>query len=461
MKKIFTLLFAAVIAFSFKSAGQTTTTCNLTAYFAFHADSVQSNKIHFTNYSTPFESGDSIRWTFGDGSYSADVNPTHIYQQPGIYNVCIRVQKKNITGASTCVKEFCKKIIVLSDCKLEANFSTRLDSVNHKVFFTNTSTPLNIITNVQWNFGDGTTSDEKNPDHTYAHSGTYNVCLKITSGTTCYKEICKTIEINATEISCTDISKFTSTRSTVNCLEFKFAPVTQNPNWKYVWSFGDGTGSNEMIPAGHVYPRSGDYTVYLTVFRSSACTSTSHVVAETGACFSCSNIWVKYEYTSAASASNTFYFHTSSNYQILSQSWTITKLSVSNATAVTLSQRNPVYVFNEPGDYRVCLHAVTAGQCVKEYCEVIHVKAPNTECTLQLYPNPSHNQVSASIQLTEPQMIHVYIYNSLNILVKQKEQQGYNGNNIVTTNIETLVPGWYTIKVIYGNRVCYAKFQKI
>ena len=438
------------------------TTCNLTAYFAFHADSLQQNKIHFTNYSTPFENSDSIRWTFGDGTSSNDINPTHTYTAAGTYNVCIRVQRKTIAGSAPCVKEFCKEVVIKSECRLEANFSFEKDATNkNKVYFKNSSTPATSITNVMWTFGDGSFSVSLNPDHTYAHTGTYNVCLKITSGTNCYKQICKTIEIKEPEINCNDISKFTFVRSTVNCLEFKFTPVVQNPNWKYVWSFGDGTGSNQMIPAGHVYPRSGNYTVYLTVYRSSDCVSTTHFIAETGACFSCSNIWVKYEYKRLSSISNTIYFHALSNYPILSQSWTITKLSISGATSVTLTQLNPDYTFKESGDYRVCIRAITAGQCVKEYCEVIHVELPNTACTLTAYPNPVYNQVNVSLQLTSPDMIHVYIYNSLNILVKQKEQQGSIGNNIVTTSTEGLVPGWYTIRVVYGNRVCYSRFQKL
>ena len=91
---------------------------------------------------------------------------------------------------------------------------------------------------------------------------------------------------------------------------------------------------------------------------------------------------------------------------------------------------------------------------------MIHISA-NTECSLIAYPNPATNNVNVGVSLTSPEIIHVYIFNSLNILVKQKDQQGNTGTNIVTTNIEGLVPGWYTIKVIYGNRVCYSKFQKI
>lgn len=434
--------------------------CNFEAYFAWHADSIQLSKIHFINFSSHFETGDKIKWTFGDGTYSYDVNPSHVYAAPGTYNVCIRVEKNSTAGATPCVREYCKQVVVVNECRLEAGFTFEADATNkNKIYFKNTSAPLSSIVYVQWSFGDGTSSTSMNPDHTYEKPGTYNVCLKISASSTCYRYICKNVEIREPEINCLDISKFAITRSTVNCLEFKFAPVVQNPNWKYVWSFGDGTGSTDITPS-HVYPRSGNYTVFLTVYRSATCVSTSYKIAETGPCFSCNNIWAKFEYKRETSTSTRIYFHALSNYPITSQTWTITKLTISGSQTITLNQNNPVYVFNEPGDYRVCLRALTYGGCVKEYCEVIHISA-NTDCALTAYPNPTTNQVSVGVTLTSPEVIHVYIFNSLNILVKQKEQQGVTGTNIVTTNIEGLVPGSYTIKVVYGNRVCYAKFQKI
>ena len=435
--------------------------CNLTAYFAWSADSLQINKIHFTNFSSHFEKGDSIRWTFGDGTTSYDVNPTHVYANGGTYTVCIRVKKNGPSGAELCVKEYCKQVVVLNECRLEANFTFEADATNkNKIYFKNGSTPLTSVIYTQWSFGDGTTSSSANPDHTYAKPGIYNVCLKISSSSNCYREKCQTVEIREPEINCFDISKFTFTRSTVNCLEFKFIPAVVNTSWKYAWSFGDGTGSNDISPS-HVYPRSGNYTVFLTVYRSSTCVSTSYKVAETGTCFSCNNIWVKYEYSRVAGTANKIYFHALSNYPILSQTWTITKLSISGASTVTLTQTNPDYTFNEPGDYRVCIRAITYGQCIKEYCDVIHI-APNTDCALTLYPNPSNtNQVAVGVVLTAPDMIHVYIYNSLNILVKQKDQQGSVGNNVVAASLDGLVPGTYTVKVVYGNRMCYTKFHKI
>lgn len=436
--------------------------CTLVANFASYPDSNQANKIHFVNLSTPLASSDSIRWTFGDGSTSLDVSPTHVYANPGTYTVCLRVKKNTtIAGAAPCVKEICKQVVVYSQCTLQAYFGWRLDSSNtNKVYFTNYSTPATAAATVQWTFGDGTSSSGVwSPDHTYAHSGTYNVCLRVTAGINCVREFCKTIIIPE-QISCSDISKFNMSRSTVNCVEFKFEPEHKDSTWQYHWTFGDGTGSNTMSPS-HVYAHSGNYNVCLTVIKSPTCTSTTCKNAETGLCFTCSNVVVTYEDIRDATMPNKIYFHALSNYPILSQSWTFTKISPTPGATVTLTQNNPTYIFPEVGYYRVCLRAVTYGGCVKEYCEVIYIGQIGGQCTLQSYPNPAHTQVSVNVQLTAPEMIHMYIYNSLNILVKQKDQQGSTGNNVITINIESLVPGPYTIRIVYGNHICYSQFQKI
>lgn len=435
--------------------------CNLIAYFSWHPDSIQLNQIRFLNLSVSFEPGDSITWSFGDGAYSHDINPTHIYTYPGTYNVCIRVKKKTELGTTSCVKEFCKQVVVTHACTLEADFSFMADESNkNKIYFKNLSNPLSSVLQVLWTFGDGSSSTSMNPDHLYAHAGTYNVCLKISGGNLCYRQICKTVEIKEGESDCLEMSRFSFTRATGNCMEFKFTPAVQNADWKYVWTFGDGTGSLNITPS-HVYQHQGRYIVFLTVYKSATCASTSYQVIETGACTSCTYTLVKYEYKRESPTSNRIYFYAVSNVPIISQNWTITKLPYGSAAPVILTQNNPVYVFSEPGDYSVCLRTVTYGGCVKEYCEVIHISPLHTYCILPAYPNPAENQVTVNVQLTQPAAIHLYVFNSLNLLVLQKEQEGTSGNNLITLNIETLTPGWYTIKIITGDRACYSRFQKI
>lgn len=71
--------------------------------------------------------------------------------------------------------------------------------------FTSTSTGINNTTVYLWNFGDNTTSNLQNPIHYVAQSGTYNVCLTITTinsaGVTCTDTHCVNIIIPGS-ISC-------------------------------------------------------------------------------------------------------------------------------------------------------------------------------------------------------------------------------------------------------------------
>jgi hypothetical protein len=147
---------------------------------------------------------------------------------------------------------------------------------------------------------------------------------------------------------------------------------------------------------------------------------------------------------------------------ILDQTWTITRLNGTvTLPPVILHQNNPVYLFQDTGLYRVCLRAITLGGCVKEYCNNIHIQQVSSACELQAIPNPASTNVYVNVYLTQPQVIHASIYNNLNVLVMDKTQQGITGNNVVSFNINTLSAGQYTIRLVYGNNVCYARFQKL
>jgi hypothetical protein len=65
-------------------------------------------QVDFTNLSTNTDG--NYLWNFGDFTYSNDENPTHIYDSPGIYNVCLSIPE--------CPDVFCQKIKILFDTKL-------------------------------------------------------------------------------------------------------------------------------------------------------------------------------------------------------------------------------------------------------------------------------------------------------------------------------------------------------
>jgi len=442
--------------------------CILQANFYSYIDTTSGtvNTFHFVNTSTPLNSYDSIRWTFGDGTSSSQVNPTHTYAQPGTYTVCLQVQKRepNGVGLTNCISEICHTVVVAPVCNIQAHFTWHADSLNHNIiYFSNQTISPTAAATATWSFGDGTSSTGWNPVHQYAQPGTYTVCLRVQLSANCVSYTCNTIIIQPSLPNCLQQSNFTFVRAATNSRQFYFTPTYINTSWQYTWTFGDGTGSHNPV-ASHQYAQPGSYTVCLTVYRDSGCASTTCRTVTALYQPNCDSAHVSFTYYADTAIPNRLYFHTVSNYSVISETWTIKKLPAASTTsAVTLNQYNPVYTFQDTGYYQVCLRAVTSGGCVKEYCQSIHITqvVAVPTCNLQPYPNPGTNSISVNVFLTLPQMIDVYVYNTMNVLVQQKHQQGLTGNNIVSLPIASLVPGIYTMKVMHGNDICYAQFVKL
>ena len=444
--------------------------CILVVNFTSQPDPNHPLRIKFTNTSTPINTTDSVKWTFGDGSFVSGLqsdpnvaNPTHNYTIAGTYRVCLVVKKNNNTPA-ICVREKCETIVVTPPCNFDVNYRWQLDSINaKKVYFTNLSTAPSATAIAVWNFGDGSSATSWHAVHEYAQPGRYIVCLRIYLGPTsnCVREKCDTIYIHNAPPACTELSRYHFERFANDNQKYTFTADYINPNLQYTWTFGDGTGSHDPI-AIHRYVQPGVFIACLTVWRGPNCASTTCKEIRVQPQINCDTAHVSYTYQRNLQVPNKIQFFANSSLPILDQTWTITRVGGTVATpTVILHQNNPVYLFQDTGYYRVCMRAVLLGGCVKEYCNYIRIEHVSNACELQAFPNPASTTVNVNVYLTQPEMIHAYVYNSLNILVLDKHQQGFTGNNLVSLNINSLSPGPYTMRLVYGNRVCYARFQKL
>jgi len=446
-----------------------TTPCNLVVNFSSHPDTAHPLRIKFTNLSTPMHPADSVRWTFGDGTSVSGLqgdpnvaNPTHNYTTGGNYTVCLRVKKNINTSPVPCVKEICKTIVVQQPCNFQPAFSWKLDSLNpKKVYFTNLTITPTAAAIATWYFGDGTTATSWNAVHEYAQPGRYYVCLKIQISNTCTRYTCDSVTIPVPLPPCNNQSNFSVLSTSTNSQAFTFVPAFQSNGAQYTWTFGDGTGSHDMI-ATHHYTQPGTYTACLTVWRSANCASTTCKEVKVLQQYNCNNAQVSFSYQADPQVPNKIHFNAISSILLIDQTWMITKLPATSGTAgVVLHQDNPTWIFQDTGYYRVCLRAVTLGGCVREYCSIIHITQLANICELQAFPNPATNLVNVNVTLANPEMIHAYVYNSMNVLVREKHQQGSTGNNLVSIELNGLAAGAYTIKLIYGNNTCHARFQKL
>ena len=135
---------------------------------------------------------DNWNWSFLGGipATSTDQNPQVVYNQPGVYAVELVVS--NSFGASTIILTDLIKVGALPS----ADF-TYVDDGAGTFDFTVNATD---VTNYLWDFGDGNTSTEVNPTHTYTVSGTYDVVLTVTND--CGEErITQTVEVMITSVS--------------------------------------------------------------------------------------------------------------------------------------------------------------------------------------------------------------------------------------------------------------------
>ncbi len=136
-------------------------------------DGVTPHTVRFTDTST----GEPNRWewNFGDGSpVSTSQNPTHTYQKAGNFTAVLRVS--NDAGQST------KKLLIQVVMPLPvADFSasTRSGKLPLTVRFTDRST--SEPTSWRWDFGDGGSSREQNPSHTYNRRGAFTVRLTVSN----------------------------------------------------------------------------------------------------------------------------------------------------------------------------------------------------------------------------------------------------------------------------------------
>ena len=118
-------------------------------------------------------------WDFGDGQNRTAQNPIHVYQSSGVYQVSLSV----ITSKGGDTETKVGYITVLGEPEADFSAQIRFGNFPLEVQFFDTSSEANAPTTAyDWDFGDGTTtSDVRNPIHTYREPGSYTVSLKVTT----------------------------------------------------------------------------------------------------------------------------------------------------------------------------------------------------------------------------------------------------------------------------------------
>jgi PKD repeat protein len=219
--------------------------------------------VQFTNQSS--ENVENFFWAFEEGSPATSTveNPFITYEEPGVYDVELFVT--NSAGESELVME--DFIIVSPQAVAEFIF----DVDNNVVSFTNQSTNFN---GVLWDFGDGETATQINPNHTYDQDGTYTVTLNVDND-------CGSASV-AYEVNISSMAQAIFTQDvTEGCAELEVTYDASNSNLadNYEWTFVGGIPSSSTEETVTVtYNDVGVYDVTLSV--SNAVSSDMVVVTD-------------------------------------------------------------------------------------------------------------------------------------------------------------------------------------
>ena len=151
----------------------------------FEADNIEGCdplEVNFTNTSSNISDNVTYLWSFGTGDESNDDNPSYIFKDPGTYTVSLTVTNDGI--CSNISKQ--TNYVTVHETPV-ADFEavppeTILEEAT--IDFTNNSSGNDQLTYL-WEFGDGASSKEKNPSHTYTATGVYTVVLTTTTASGC------------------------------------------------------------------------------------------------------------------------------------------------------------------------------------------------------------------------------------------------------------------------------------
>ena len=171
---------------SFSALAMSDTPANQPPSAAFDSD-CQDLSCRFDEASTDGDgSVTGWAWQFGDGDISTERQPNHTYGGAGTYTVTLRVTDNG--GSSD---QLSSHVSVTASAPPpppppppgnkppEANFEVHCKK--RKCDFTDKGKDDDgRIVAWRWNFGDGASSQERNPSHEYDESGKYSVALTVT-----------------------------------------------------------------------------------------------------------------------------------------------------------------------------------------------------------------------------------------------------------------------------------------
>lgn len=358
----------------------------------------------------------SICWKFGDGTDTciqySNTNPgpytvIHHYQQPGTYEVCVK-----IIYAGGCEARKCKDVIIGEFCRADFEKLALTPTIN-PLYVTFKTLPWHSENKkpkrICWYFGDGRDTCIEYPAnytgsylvrHKYREAGIYQVCIKIFYYGGCEAGKCKAIVVTRPDECRADFEKLPISLSDHPLIVAYKALPWHNNNKKpkqICWKFGDGKDTcieysenySGLYGVRHEYEHPGQYEVCVKILYYGGCEArkckTIHVGEQVRCKADFERILISTVNNPLHVAFKAFPWHIE-NKKPKVICW---KFGDGRDTCIEYEENytGPYVVhhrYDHPGTYEVCVKIIYYGGCEAKKCELVKVEAPG-DCRVKLF----------------------------------------------------------------------------
>jgi len=352
-------------------------------------------------------------WNFGDGTFSNQMQPSHTYTAAGSFQVQVIIR-----DTSGCLDTFNLAQPVVVNNPFPAFTASNVACIRIPITFTNTSQNASSFI---WDFGDGTTSIDSSPTHTYNQAGVYTIKL------TALQNSCSVTTIFSSYLTVADPQAgFTFTTSgqcmpvTVNFINQSSSSTTQ-----WLWHFGNGDSAMIQNPV---------YT-----YLSDPSDSIELIITDNNGCVDTARLSPFPYYAAAASIDANFGClpHTSQFTDLSNGAIRWTWLFGDGGTSTL---QNPSHQYTSNAFYTVTLIAEFPGGCFDtiSYPDMIHVSTPTADFNSPTLAGCSPTQISF-VNTTSDAVQFSWLFGD-----------GGSSSNINPQHIY-YIPGTYSITLIATN----------
>jgi PKD repeat protein len=220
--------------------------------------------------SSTISSGSLVyQWDFGDETASTETNPEKNYATYGDFEVVLTATSEEGCLDRDTVQVRAFDIPVPSFSVENACAEASISLVNETTI--NTEAALSFL----WTFGDGTSSDEQNPEKSYAEPGEYTIALQVLSEEGCMASIEQSVTIYPNPVA----GFVFDSECEGEGIRFVNNSVISSGFLTYSWDFGEGTSRTSKSPT-QVFTEDGTYNVQMITSSTRGCQDTATASVE-------------------------------------------------------------------------------------------------------------------------------------------------------------------------------------